>query len=447
MSKPTKSQRFGAGNLKVKTKKKKREDEIWEQALQRIKAEREATGKEIEGTKSLLELEPEEDAEKSAEEEFKSVKPQKDDLEEIAEAAEELEELKSQAPPPVCIRCHSMIHYHRAPPLPSYPTLDTLTNLLQSSPHKRNHIYHLIDAADLPMSLIPNLRNHLYTHLDREITRGLSISYVVTRSDLLMPLESQVKSLMTWIKKVVKDALPEGEKVEGREVEDRIHVVSARKGWGIGRIKQETKHREGGVWVVGAVNVGKSRLVREVWPEFGQGRAGSLEEANELDLLPEILEEVPEEEETLSDIDEAGPKETEANQAEPKEKQKQDRGFPLQVPPTVSDIPGTTAAPIRVVYRTAGTGGKKSVGELIDLPGLERWVGFGKKGLLPFVRDDKRKEFGMETKVNPEQYTIKPGKSFLLFATQYEIILLTTLKYRSKYAHRRSYHDHPQNIP
>lgn len=305
--------------------------------------------------------------------------------------------LPAPTAPPVCARCHALVHHHYAPPLPSYPTLDTLTNLLLASPHETNHIYHLVDAADLPLSLVPQLRNHLYTRLPREITRGLTLSYVVTRADVLMRTEPQVRSLATWIKKVLKDALPAGEKVEGRNEEDRVHVVSARRGWGVGRIKMETRHREGGVWVVGAVNVGKSRLVREVWPEAGEARVGSQEDAGEFNILPAAVEG---EGEGDGEVVGAG---------EDAQSKRQRRSIAVQVPPTVSDIPGTTAAPIRVRFKTAGGAGKKAFGELVDLPGLERWIGFGDSGLLPFVRDDKRTAFGVEKLVRPTQHTIKPG--------------------------------------
>lgn len=398
-SQQSKRQRYGPEGLKIKTQRRRREDDIYEQALQRVKAEREV--KRLEDMKPTTRSTTE-NTEESAVDEPNT--PQKGGLEEIAETAERLADLKSQTSTPVCARCHMMVHHHSAPPLPSYPTLDTLTNLLQGSSHKKNHIYHLIDAADLPMSLISDLRNHLYTTLPREILKGLTISYVVTRSDLLMPTEKQLGSLMTWMKKVVKNALAEGEKVEGhRDTNTRFRAVSASKGWGIGAIKSETRHREGGVWVVGAVNVGKSRLVREVWPEAGRARAGTLEEADEFDLLPEVLETALGEEIGVIDGGKNGPGDVGPHNP----RQKMGHWAPTQVSPTVSDIPGTTAAPIRVMYKTAG---KRAMGELIDLPGLERWIGFGDNGLLPFVREDKRKEFGMEEKIRPKQYTIKPGK-------------------------------------
>lgn len=354
---PSKRQRFGAANLKIKTQQKQHEDTIWADALARVRASPDAS---------------------------------------VAALFADTDLPSPTAPTtPVCARCHALVHHHYAPPLPSYPTLDTLTNLLLASPHEANHIYHLVDAADLPLSLVPQLRNHLYTRLPREITRGLTLSYVVTRADVLMRTEPQVRSLATWIKKVLKDALPVGEKVEGRNEEDRVHVVSARRGWGVGRIKLETRHREGGVWVVGAVNVGKSRLVREVWPEAGEARVGSQEDAEEFNILPAAAEG----EEEVAGV----------GVVEDVQSKRPRRSIVVQVPPTVSDIPGTTAAPIRVRFKTAGGAGKKAFGELVDLPGFERWIGFGDSGLLPFVRDDKHTAFGMEKLVRPTQYTIKPG--------------------------------------
>lgn len=226
-----------------------------------------------------------------------------------------------------------------------------------------------------------------------------------------------MRSLATWIKKVLKDALPAGQKVEGREAEEGVHVVSASRGWGVGRIKMETRRREGGVWVVGAVNVGKSRLVREVWPEAGQARGGG-EDAGQFGILPE-------QEEGEGDVD------VDVDGAEPAPaggkgdvQRREERGFVVQVPPTVSHIPGTTAAPIRVKFKTTGGAGKKAFGELIDLPGFERWIGFGNNGLLPFVREDKRKEFRMEKMVEPEQYTIKPGSPPLYSLYTFSLIYI-----------------------
>lgn len=327
-----------------------------------------------------------------------AAKGYKQDLEEFTEAAEQiLEDETKNVPDLVCSRCHEMVYHHKGADLPAYPTLNTLTKLLLNSPHQKNHIYHLIDAVDLPMSLIPDLRSHISSTLPKEIRRGITISYIVTRADLLMRLRKEVSSLMTWIKKVIKDALPEGEKVEGRD--DKIHVISVRNGWGVGTVKEEIHNRVGGVWILGAVNVGKSRFVREVWPEGAESRPVTLEEAREYDILPEQAE-------VETDGHENKPKNADQNGRELVVYHKEQNT--LKTPPTVSDIPGTTAAPIKVTYKTAGRRGK-AWGELIDLPGMERWVGFGDKGLLQYVRDDKKLDLTMDHIIKHSQYTIKPG--------------------------------------
>jgi len=58
-----------------------------------------------------------------------------------------------------------------------------------------------------------------------------------------MASKRQVSSLMTYIKKSIKDALPGNERVE-RTV-DRIHVIPTRNGWGSGKIKRDIRSRTG----------------------------------------------------------------------------------------------------------------------------------------------------------------------------------------------------------
>lgn len=341
-------QRFG-GDLKIKRREKHIEASVFRDALLRVRMEAEAGI----APSSLLG--------------------------ELGEAA--TSPLPSP-PPNVCNRCHTLVHHHRGPELPAYPTLDTLATLLVNSKHRLNHIYHLVDAADLPLSLVPSLRRFLASKLPWDVARGLTVSYIVTRADLLMPSEKAVSSLMSWIKRTIKEALPEGEKVEGRE--GRIHVISVRNGWGVGAVKEEIQRRAGGVWILGAVNVGKSRFVREMWPETGEARPVSVAEAAEFGILPA---------ERSRDTDGGG---------------ERARLNPLpSSPPTVSDVPGTTAAPIKIAYKVLGRSGR--VGELIDLPGLQRWVGYGNQGLLKYVRDEKKPMVIMKHMVKHKQYTIKPG--------------------------------------
>jgi hypothetical protein len=315
--------------------------------------------------------------------------------------------------PPLCKRCKDIMHHSRAPSLPAYPTLKTLSSLLLSSRHKHNHIYHLIDAADFPLSLERGLRNRLYKALPKQITHNLTISYIITRSDILFPQREQISSLMTYFKSVIKDFLPQGEKVEGRDSTTKLHAISSRRGWDIGTLKEEISQRQGGIWFLGGVNVGKSSLLRDIWPVDGELRPVSLEDAAEFDILPseadpmfENLEEgnsgdenIENEQQKLNKIlaeaQQVGEKATKPS---------------IHVAPTISEFPGTTAAPIRVSFKTAGRAGKLR-GEVVDLPGLERWVGFKETGLNKFVRADKQRELLLKTRPDPEQYTIKPGKS------------------------------------
>jgi hypothetical protein len=314
--------------------------------------------------------------------------------------------------PPLCKRCKDIMHHSRAPSLPAYPTIKTLSSLLLSSRHKHNHIYHLIDAADFPLSLERGLRNRLYKDLPKQITRNLTISYIITRSDILFPQREQISSLMSYFKTVIKDFLPEGEKVEGRDSSTKLHAISSRRGWDIGTLKEEISQRQGGIWFLGGVNVGKSSLLRDIWPVDGELRPVSLEDAAEFDILPSEADPM------LEDWEEGNS----GNKNIEDEQQKLDKILAeaqvsenaakpaIHVPPTISEFPGTTAAPIRVSFKSAGRAGKCR-GEVVDLPGLERWVGFKETGLNRFVRADKHRELLLKTRPNPEQYTIKPGKS------------------------------------
>lgn len=324
--------------------------------------------------------------------------------------------IKMDPPTPICNRCHDLKHHHKAVSLPSYPSLKTLTSLLLSSRHKHNHIYHLIDAADFPATLHPGLRNHLHLNLPNSITKNLTVSYIITRTDVLMPQRDQISSLMTYIKSTIKSVLPERETVEGGIHSNcRLYAVSNRTGWDIGKLKEEISKRQGGVWFFGAVNVGKSSLLSSIWPEDGRPRPVSFEDAAEFEILPEESEETIEGEDfKYGAFETVMPKaETEhesldqiLNKAQVKAKPNPD--LYVHVPPTVSDVPGTTAAPIRVSYKSVGRGGKYK-GEVVDLPGLTRWVGFKESGFMKYVRPEKRSDVIMKQRITPEQYTIKPG--------------------------------------
>ncbi|KAI5855904.1 hypothetical protein BZA05DRAFT_220478 [Tricharina praecox] len=310
--------------------------------------------------------------------------------------------------PPVCDRCHHLKYNHHGPSLPAYPTLHTLSSLILNSGHEHNHIYHLVDAADFPMSLRTDLRNHLYKTLPKKITRNLTISYLITRCDVLMPQREQITSLMSYFKSVIRDVLPPDEKIEGSVYSGtRLHAISTRVGWDIGELKEEISARRGGVWFAGAVNVGKSSLLRDIWPMSGELRPVSLEDAAEFEILPaeDSSWNLPD----PRDVEE-GELDRILNQARAHHSGK--RAAP-HVAPTVSEVPGTTAAPIRVSYKSAGRGGKLQ-GEVVDLPGFERWVGFKETGLMKYVRPKKHRFLVMRERVKPQQYSIRPGQSLLI---------------------------------
>jgi genetic interactor of prohibitins 3, mitochondrial len=136
-------------------------------------------------------------------------------------------------------------------------------------------VYHVIDAADFPMSLIPNLQqafslsplrtqNRRAKHQKYVKGRIAEVSFIITRSDLLAPRKEQVDALMPYLTEVLRDAL-------GRSNEKarlgNIKCVSAKRGWWTKDVKETIWKRGGGGWMVGKVNVGKSNLFEVVFPK------------------------------------------------------------------------------------------------------------------------------------------------------------------------------------
>lgn len=301
----------------------------------------------------------------------------------ILDALKSLDEPpRPPSPPPVCDRCHQLRHHHTGVSI-HHPSIRSLHDTILESPYKHNHIYHVIDAADFPMSLIPSLhrtleispqRSHNRRSKTEVYSRGkkTEVSFIITRSDLLAPLKSQVDSMMPYLVEVLRDALGSF----GKDVRlGNVRCVSARRDWWTKDLKEDIWKRGGGGWMVGKVNVGKSRLFESVFPK---GRS-------EMKDTPITAEETPRVEplEMLSLLPPA-PKEVD---------------YPEM--PLVHPLPGTTASPIRVPF-----GGGK--GELIDLPGLSRG------DLEVWVQPEHRLSLVMRARVVPEQQVIKPGQSLLL---------------------------------
>lgn len=300
---------------------------------------------------------------------------------------------QSQIKTPICNRCHELLH-HKAGVSIEHPTLKSIQNIISESPHKYNHVYHVLDAADFPLSVIPNLQRHLSLTPQRSHNRRAKatkfyqgrraeMSFVITRSDLLAPRKEQVDEMMPYLREVLRDTLGF---TTSRMRLGNLHCVSSKRGWWTKKLKEDVWARGGGGWLVGKVNVGKSNLFDSIFPK---GRSM---------VLPGVVE------------GQGNSKtQNEFQQMSPFEKQIQEDSLlppvPFETPypmmPVVSQLPGTTAAPIRLPF-----GGGK--GELVDLPGLPR------DSFENYVHEDHKLDFLMQHRVSPKQLVIKPGQSLLL---------------------------------
>ncbi|KAL3417783.1 DUF974 domain-containing protein [Phlyctema vagabunda] len=307
---------------------------------------------------------------------------------------------------PVCDRCHKLKH-HEAGVSIQHPSIQSIQDTIFESPHKYNHIYHVIDAADFPMSLVSNLYRLLKLTPQRALNRRsksgkfyhgrkTEISFIITRADLLAPLKTQVDSLMPYLTSVLRDALGKA----GQDVRlGNVRCVSAVRGWWTKELKEDIWSRGGGGWMVGKVNVGKSQLFSVVFPKGRRSTAAigrPTQPAGDGANVPNQIEaqhaEATEVESTMS-----REKFTDPSALLPPVQAETD--FPTM--PLVSALPGTTASPIRVPF---GNG----KGELIDLPGLSR------RDLEHYVKEKFRPKLLMRSRIRPEQQTVKPGQSLLL---------------------------------
>ncbi|KAK3397183.1 hypothetical protein B0T20DRAFT_415469 [Sordaria brevicollis] len=292
--------------------------------------------------------------------------------------------------PPLCDRCHQLIHHRKGNSI-FHPGIDSLRETIEESPYKYNHVYHVVDAADFPMSLIPKLERLVGTLPIRSKNRRaksetwhagrqINLSFIITRSDLLAPKKEQVDRLKPYLVETLRKALG---RIGNRVRLGNVMCVSARRNWWTKELKEEIFEHGGANWMVGRVNVGKSRLFHDIFP---QGRM-NWQDNTKLPLIPALRN---------------------ANVQYGKLDEGEDALLPPAQPetdypamPIVSDLPGTTASPVRVPF-----GNKK--GELIDLPGLSRG------DLELYVKPEKRTDLVMKLRVVPEQETIKPGQSLLI---------------------------------
>ncbi|CAN8103531.1 unnamed protein product [Discula destructiva] len=310
--------------------------------------------------------------------------------------------MRKDAEVPLCDRCHQLVYHHTGTPI-YHPTIDAIRDTLAESPYKYNHVYHILDAADFPMSLLPKVHQlldlmPLRTKNRRQRSsmgkfykgKHTEMSFIITRSDLLAPKKEAVDRMMPYLIETLRDALPR----DSRHVRlGNVRCVSAKRSWWTKELKEDIWHRGGAGWMVGKVNVGKSQLFHEVFPK---GRMDWKEPKHEISIEMQHKDHEKEEQKAptsvlpeLDDLDEESllpPAQEEKN-------------YPQM--PVVSALPGTTASPIRVPF-----GGGK--GELIDLPGLAR------SDLENLIREEHRPSLIMKARITPEQYVLKPGASLLI---------------------------------
>ncbi|KAI9844364.1 MAG: hypothetical protein M1838_002209 [Thelocarpon superellum] len=210
--------------------------------------------------------------------------------------------------------------------------------------------------------------------------------------------------MMPYLVQVLRDALgPAGQDVRL----GNVSCVSSRRGWWTQDLKEQVWTRGGGGWMVGKVNVGKSRLFESIYPKgrnqhvgfeslrvaAGRGTVGS-DEADDLEVQRFAQTSLA----SGTDTDPKGQSdafdETSLLPPSPSEV-----AYPVM--PIVSPLPGTTASPIRLPF---GDG----KGELIDLPGLSRG------DLDTYVRPEHRLDLVMCKRLKPAQHVLKPGQSLLL---------------------------------
>ncbi|KAH8435040.1 uncharacterized protein LDX57_012669 [Aspergillus melleus] len=293
----------------------------------------------------------------------------------------------------VCDRCHDLLHHNKAIPAVS-PTIYSIRALLDESPHKHNRIYHVIDAADFPMSLVDNIYEALSLQDQRSRNRraGLyqykggrklpTISFIITRSDLLAPTKEQVDSKMDYVRSILRDAL---KSQSGDYRLGNVHMISAHRGWWTKTVKEEISEHGGGIWVVGKANVGKSSFIEACFPK----------DSKTLEKFAELVERRREEEMLISKpIQTSTPDSDGLLPPAPREEQ-----YPIL--PVVSSLPGTTVSPIRIPFG-------RGRGEMIDLPGLERTE------IANHVVDSHKRDLIMTKRIKPERHSIKTGQSLLL---------------------------------
>ena len=299
--------------------------------------------------------------------------------------------VKSTPPVQICDRCHDLRHHNKAVPAAS-PTLYSIGQLLDESPHKFNHVYHILDAVDFPMSLIRGIYNVLSITEQRSRNRRSKpekfkggkrlpdITFVITRADLLAPQPELVDKKMEYMRSVLRDALP-------RSFRDarlgNVRMISCFRGWRVKQVKEEIRQVRGAIWTVGKTNVGKSQFIESCFPKDTRNH----------EKIAELVERRREDSNPFGQPEALG-----SDQLLPPAP----REDLYPVLPVVSSLSGTTVSPIRIPFG-------RGRGEMIDLPGLHR------DGLDEYVEDEHKSDLTMTSYIrNPDRKTIQGDQSLLL---------------------------------
>ena len=309
---------------------------------------------------------------------------------------------------PLCDRCHSLVHESKGQSI-VHPSLQAIADILNQSTHKYNHIYYLLDAADFPLSLVPELQRVLPLNPQRSVNRRsktsnylqgrkYDVSFVITRSDLLAPRKEQIDSIMPFLVDVLRNALPHRDE---RFRLGNVYCVSAHRGWWTKKLREDVWKRGGGNWLIGKVNVGKTSLLRAIFPKGakeGEDMHPDPQEASQRNHN-DYPQKIYSENKLDSETSRAGKilEEARADSILPPILTQN----PYPVMPIVSQVAGTTAAPVRLPFG-------RGRGELIDLPG------FACESIGNHVLQNKQVALFMQQRVRAVQYSIKPGQSLVV---------------------------------
>ncbi|EWC47661.1 hypothetical protein DRE_03281 [Drechslerella stenobrocha 248] len=281
-----------------------------------------------------------------------------------------------------CSRCRNLAHHEKLLSEVPDANFGSVARAISKSPFKRIHIYHVVDAADFPLSILGNAKKAILRALKGYkggAAKDVTLSYVITRADLLMPTEEKATSLMTYIRRVLSTYF---------ETDDvglkGLRLVSAKRTWTTEKLKDEVRARKGGIYLLGKTNVGKSRLYEAIFPK------------RNIKAKDKAIRRVAFGREDLTDL------------AATKEEGEEDdyyvqNGEKVRYPdmPLASKLPGTTAGPITIDF-AAGRG------QLVDLPGFQR------EGIMAYIKPKLHTSAVLVDRIIPRKFVVMPGQTFML---------------------------------